>query len=69
MYFSTMDRDNDDNEDNCAEIYNSGWWHSSCFHVNLNGLSNDQSDKGIRWMDSDKKPIPMKLARMLIRQP
>ena len=38
-YFSTYDRDNDAKVDgNCAEISQSGWWHSNCFDSNLNGV-------------------------------
>jgi hypothetical protein len=67
MPFSTMDRDNDNNPNNCAEIFSSGWWHDACFKVNLNGLSNEQSYNGISWRDSKEEPIPIKLVRMMIR--
>ena len=39
MQFSTFDSDNDfDPIGNCAKTYNSGWWFSNCFIVNLNGV-------------------------------
>ena len=37
MDFSTFDRDNDIFDDHCAQLYNSGWWMSACFYINLNG--------------------------------
>jgi len=30
MKFSTYDQDNDRHEKNCADIYNSAWWHKNC---------------------------------------
>lgn len=39
MQFTTFDSDNDfDPTGNCAKSYNSGWWFSNCFIVNLNGV-------------------------------
>ena len=38
MYFSTFDRDNDQNSGgNCAASYRGAWWYKSCFATNLNG--------------------------------
>ncbi|XP_035828307.1 fibrinogen alpha chain-like [Aplysia californica] len=39
LKFSTFDRDNDDNEDNCAAIYGAGFWFQSenCTVCNPNG--------------------------------
>lgn len=37
-YFSTLDADNDNKDENCAKEYKSGWWHKDCFLANLNGL-------------------------------
>ena len=36
MKFSTPDNDNDNNVGNCASIYMSGWWHNSCYAININ---------------------------------
>jgi hypothetical protein len=37
MAFTTYDSDNDLYSSNCANS-GSGWWHRSCFRVNLNGI-------------------------------
>ena len=36
--FSTIDRDNDDYIRDCASFFRAGWWFSSCFNLNLNGI-------------------------------
>ena len=37
MRFSTSDNDNDkDSDSNCAVNYKSGWWYTSCYHININ---------------------------------
>ncbi|XP_048742437.2 fibrinogen-like protein 1 [Ostrea edulis] len=69
MEFTTMDRDNDNHEDNCAEIFRNGWWYNHCFHVNLNGLGNDRTKYGIRWRDDNNGYTHMKFVRMMIRRP
>ncbi|PIK36397.1 hypothetical protein BSL78_26770 [Apostichopus japonicus] len=35
--FSTYDRDNDVNANNCAETRHGAWWYGYCCHSNLNG--------------------------------
>uniref|UniRef100_A0A1X7ULW7 Fibrinogen C-terminal domain-containing protein n=1 Tax=Amphimedon queenslandica TaxID=400682 RepID=A0A1X7ULW7_AMPQE len=51
--FSTRDNDNDNNRNNCAQLWTSGWWfHYGCFHANLNGRYSNASiqyEKGIDW--------------------
>lgn len=31
--FSTIDNDNDDSTQNCADLGRGGWWYFTCFHV------------------------------------
>ncbi|XP_064554276.1 fibrinogen C domain-containing protein 1-like [Drosophila montana] len=38
MNFSTIDRDNDFSELNCASEWSSGWWFRKCLSCNLNGI-------------------------------
>ena len=35
--FSTYDNDNDNIGENCAYVYQGGWWYDNCYHTNLNG--------------------------------
>ena len=37
MFFTTKDRDNDENSGNCANISNGGWWYKSCAEAFLTG--------------------------------
>uniref|UniRef100_A0A023GMT2 Putative ixoderin n=1 Tax=Amblyomma triste TaxID=251400 RepID=A0A023GMT2_AMBTT len=50
MKFSTYDKDNDRN---CAQTYNGGWWYSKHYLANLNGLNQNGffqgSAGGIVW--------------------
>ena len=40
--FSTLDNDNDKRRiGNCAAAWKSGWWYTSCYHININKLGND----------------------------
>ena len=52
--FTTVDRDNDIFEKNCARTFGGGgWWYEVCYSANPNGLyfssPNDPEHKGIQW--------------------
>ncbi|XP_070572212.1 fibrinogen-like protein 1 [Ptychodera flava] len=47
--FSTEDMDNDSHSGNCAQVYHSGWWFSSCFTSNLNGVYQSSSVLNEDW--------------------
>ncbi|GFN87395.1 fibrinogen-related protein 2 [Plakobranchus ocellatus] len=36
MYFSTFDRDNDENSGSCAVSHHAAWWYKNCEHAELN---------------------------------
>ena len=73
MYFSTFDNDNDQNEEmNCAEKYQSGWWHNSCFATNFNGpfrgMADASDDLGMFWRNWTIQPNSLIITNMLIRR-
>ena len=47
--FSTMDRDNDAVNGNCAVNHGGGWWFGDCDHSNLNGNWGRGNDLGVEW--------------------
>ncbi len=51
--FSTKDRDNDNNSNNCATTFKGAWWYNSCVDVNLNGLyhhgKHSNAYEGVIW--------------------
>ncbi|XP_077156166.1 fibrinogen alpha chain [Paroedura picta] len=79
MKFSTFDRDNDQWEENCAEVYGGGWWYNNCQAANLNGIyySGGQYDprnnspyeieNGVVWVPFRSSDYSFKIARMKIR--
>jgi ficolin len=67
--FSTKDRDNDTWNKNCAEAYKGGWWYTSCYGGNINGLyvGNKSSKDSMNWFVW-KRFQSMKTASMMIRR-
>ncbi|XP_017154213.2 fibrinogen-like protein 1 [Drosophila miranda] len=74
MKFSTLDRDNDANEEsNCAKKFGGGWWFSACAQSHLNGNyykdGTSEVHDGIvwgTWKDYDFS-ISLTFSQMMIR--
>ena len=70
--FTTIDRDNDEHDDNCAIKLKGGWWFEHCKHAHLNGLykttnfTND--DNGILWHEWKGDTYSLKHTEMKIRR-
>ena len=47
--FSTIDRDNDASNANCARDHGGGWWFGGCDNSNLNGNWGLGKDLGVEW--------------------
>ncbi|XP_036914247.1 fibrinogen alpha chain [Sturnira hondurensis] len=81
MQFSTFDRDADQWEENCAEVYGGGWWYNNCQAANLNGIyypggfydprnnSPYEIENGVVWLPFRGADYSLRAARMKIRPP
>ncbi|XP_025294958.1 fibrinogen alpha chain [Canis lupus dingo] len=79
MQFSTYDRDADQWEENCAEVYGGGWWYNSCQAANLNGIyypggsydprnnSPYEIENGVVWVPFRGADYSLRAVRMKIR--
>ncbi|XP_008063791.1 fibrinogen alpha chain [Carlito syrichta] len=79
MQFSTFDRDADQWEENCAEVYGGGWWYNSCQAANLNGIyypggsydprnnSPYEIENGMVWVPFREADYSLRAVRMKIR--
>ncbi|XP_032596954.1 ficolin-1-like [Drosophila grimshawi] len=66
--FSSMDRDNDKSENNCAELYKGGWWYNKCHTSNLMGHYNESTfGQGINWLLFTGHKASLKEVQMMIR--
>ncbi|XP_035777671.1 ficolin-1-like [Anopheles albimanus] len=64
--FSTKDREN--NSNNCATMYEGGWWYKQCHEVNLNGrYENADNTKAMNWYAFKNNRIGMSYSKMMIR--
>ena len=67
MKFSTFDRDNDKNRDNCCHIYDGGgWWWNNNF--NPNGVYGKQASGGMAYYDGGEIPVKTFLMKVKQRQ-
>lgn len=70
--FSTKDQENDESSDNCAELYQSGWWHNACHCANPNGLylagNNSVYAVGIVYQPSTGYYYSMKSIKLMVRR-
>ena len=68
MKFTTKDQDNDNNyRDNCASVFNGGWWFNACHRGFLNGeFKKGHVWDGIIWY-SWKQKESLKFSEMKFR--
>ncbi|XP_038060638.1 ficolin-2-like [Patiria miniata] len=69
--FTTKDRDNDANGNNCANFNSGAWWFRNCFSSHLNGKyypdNNEGGNTGVQWR-SWKDSYSMKACSMKMRE-
>uniref|UniRef100_A0A1I8IHN1 Fibrinogen C-terminal domain-containing protein n=1 Tax=Macrostomum lignano TaxID=282301 RepID=A0A1I8IHN1_9PLAT len=71
--FTTIDKDNDNAEGNCALAFKGAWWFNSCFGAHLNGQYHNYPEAlstayamGIHWMMPFEAYYSLKEAEMLV---
>ena len=69
--FTTIDRDNDNYDPNCAVNFHGAWWHNHCFYANLNAPFYDYPFEGARsicWYSYYGDWVGLKSVVMKIRR-
>ena len=72
MKFTTKDADHDnDNNENCAQLFLGAWWYNSCHASNLNGVyyhgNHSSYADGINWYSLKDFYYSMKETTMKIK--
>ncbi|XP_028415030.1 microfibril-associated glycoprotein 4-like [Dendronephthya gigantea] len=71
MAFTTKNRDNDADVNNCAVVFKGAWWYSSCHSSNLNGKylygKHSSYANGINWLAWKGYYYSLKSTSMKIR--
>ena len=69
MQFTTKDRDNDRDSQNCASYHHGAWWYNACHYSHLNGLYRSGSSgwQGIVWYHFLNRVFSLKFAQMKLR--
>lgn len=67
MKFSTVDKDNDNSERNCADDFEGGWWYNNCAQAKLNSpfVMSENEEVGVKWLTWTKMPLSQ--VTMMIR--
>ncbi|XP_076111846.1 ryncolin-4-like isoform X3 [Mytilus galloprovincialis] len=70
--FTTLDRDNDDANDNCARRHPGAWWYKNCMDSNLNGhyyiKTPVGSWNGVIWSTWKGHHYSLKATSMMVRR-
>lgn len=70
MKFSTLDKDQDTHNSNCARLYLGGWWYGECHSVNINGeylWGSSIYGIGLNWVSWKGYEYSLKATEMKIR--